>query len=277
MLFKNKICQNCGHAYDPALEYCPECFSRDEQYGNQKGFSKKQSYLPIVRQALLFGLRWLGFQLLAIIVEIIYFSLAGGVPEVMSVHDVTVINSVSYFILFGVLAAISFPCFKELTKSFKKGSSWLYGVGYGITLIVASIVYGAIIQMISPISDNANQTAVTAMINGYPLLSILVVGILGPVCEELTYRVGLLSFLSRINKKAAIIITCIVFGLIHFDFTSIGTETFINELLNLPSYIIAGVILSLAYDHKGLSCSMTAHIINNLYNLIVSLKILTII
>lgn len=93
-------------------------------------------------------------------------------------------------------------------------------------------------------------------------------GVIGPICEEFTYRVGLYSIARRLNKYVAIAFSTIVFALIHFSFTS---SDIVNELINLPSYLAGGIIFGIAYEHKGPACSMTAHICYNLFSLIVVL------
>ena len=59
-----------------------------------------------------------------------------------------------------------------------------------------------------------------------------------------------------------------IFALIHFDFQA---ENIVNELWALPTYLVSGVILGLAYEHRGPACSMTAHLIYNLFAFIVML------
>ena len=45
----------------------------------------------------------------------------------------------------------------------------------------------------------------------------------------------------------------------------------VNELLNLPSYMISGFLLTLAYEKFGLACATTAHVFNNLYGVVVTI------
>ena len=100
-------------------------------------------------------------------------------------------------------------------------------------------------------------------------LNIISVVILAPIVEELMLRgLGLNSFLSEKNYKTSIILSALIFGLIHFDFGSIGTSTFGNEMLNLPDYVIAGLALSFIYDKYGLAASFTTHAANNLFSVI---------
>ena len=94
----------------------------------------------------------------------------------------------------------------------------------------------------------------------------MITGIIGPICEEFAYRVGLFNLGMRINRLTAYLFATVVFGLIHMhDFASV------NEWLNFPSYLIAGGILAFTYDRFGLSASITAHVVNNLYAVILTL------
>lgn len=261
MLFKKKICPFCKASYDEALESCPHCHTVDENY--PKEGSRVITWLPFFKQLILFGVGFAGLQILSSFIAIIFRGL-----NLDSVGYVAAVNYSTYFLLIVGLLLIVFKDLKYLMQSWKKGFSYMFGFLYGIALIVASVIYSTLINSLIPISDNANQSAVVAITERYPLLSILVLGIIGPVCEELTYRVGLYSFGRRINMGLAFVITFIVFAFIHFDFTSIGTDTFINELLNLPNYAIAGVLLCLAYETNGFAGSCIAHMTNNLYSVI---------
>ena len=73
------------------------------------------------------------------------------------------------------------------------------------------------------------------------------------------------------NVWVAYIVTPLIFALIHFDFFAGSAEGYINELLNLPSYIIAGVTLTIIYDKFGLSTSIVAHCGNNLISIFMSI------
>ena len=74
--------------------------------------------------------------------------------------------------------------------------------------------------------------------------------------------------LRRYNKYLALILTTIVFALIHFRFNS---ENIVGELWSLPSYLIAGFILTFAYEKGGLSSSLTAHVIYNIVSFVMTL------
>lgn len=85
----------------------------------------------------------------------------------------------------------------------------------GINMIIDSIS----ILIFGPVSDNVNQQIVVEVIKATPVASFIFIPFLGPIVEELTYRVGLYSLLRRWNKIAALVISALIFGFIHFDYS----------------------------------------------------------
>ena len=160
---------------------------------------------------------------------------------------------------------------EEFLSKYKRGLDYIYDVFYAMTIVFASMMLSSLINIFHTPVDNNNQNAALEVVQNYPIIAFFLISFLGPICEEMTYRVGLFSFFRRINKYVAFIITIIVFALIHFDFDAIGTSNIVNELWALPSYIVSGFILTLAYEHRGPACSMTAHILYNTFAFIMML------
>ncbi len=161
----------------------------------------------------------------------------------------------------------------ELLKGFKVSKNIRDGITISIIAIALTTIYSLIVQSIYPITDNNNEVAVGNIIIYNPILSFFTVVIIGPIVEEITYRFGLFGAINKNNKTnkiVAYIVTILIFALIHFDFTARGNQLVI-ELLNLPSYLIAAGLLSYAYDRGGISCSISAHIFNNLISFIATL------
>ena len=89
-------------------------------------------------------------------------------------------------------------------------------------------------------------------------------------CHNAIARVGLFTLAKRFNHVLAYIVTALVFGLIHFNWAAFGagdSALLINELLNLPDYVLAGLIMCALYDKCGFAASATAHIVNNCVSL----------
>ena len=84
-------------------------------------------------------------------------------------------------------------------------------------------------------------------------ISIIYVGIFGPIAEELVFRGWLLNVLKRYGNAVAIIITSIGFGLFH------GTLA-----QAFPAFIIGILFAFLAIKYKSLLPVIILHIANNL-------------
>jgi membrane protease YdiL (CAAX protease family) len=138
---------------------------------------------------------------------------------------------------------------------------WWLGLPFTFAILLTSFglvsLYGALgIQL----DDNQNQAAIVRLVKESPIISLITFGLLGPIVEEWTYRLGLFQFLKSRNKWIAYFVTLSIFGLIHFNFTSTNLT---NELLNLPIYLVAGAWFCFLYDRFGLQVAMASHIFNN--------------
>ena len=175
------------------------------------------------------------------------------------------INFASYFVTLGIIFLILSNNSNQFFKEFANKWTWIYGLGFGFLLMIASSAVTAFMNLFQQVGENANESAIDSITTSFPVLSVIVFGFLGPICEEFTYRVGLFSFLKKYNRIAAYLGTAIVFGFLHFTF---NPSTIITELINLPSYIVAGLLLCYFYDYKGIGASTVAHMTNNLFAII---------
>ena len=258
MLIKNKKCPNCETYYDPTLEKCPGCHKTNELYLNRE-ISDKIAFMHPIAQI---GLFLAGFSLAGMLIaELILAPFIRMVPD--DNIKTTLLLLFTYLAMFiGLGSIILVTRRKHFFSKYKRGLDYVYGIGYAITIVLVSMILGAVISLFHEAADNTNQQAAVEVAKNYPLIAFFVLGILGPVCEELTYRVGLYSFFRRINKYLAFVVTIVIFAFIHFDFAS---SDIVNELWSLPSYIISGALLTLAYEHRGPACSMTAHVAYNIF------------
>lgn len=228
---------------------------------------------PLRKQILYFSLGWLGFQVIATIIQITIgtiYSYASHITLQEALRNLTVqmlINATAYIALIVTLLLIGNKDLFKIVKSFKQWQSYLAGAICFGSIIAFNIFYGLIVNLLkTPVSGNSNQQALETMDSLYPIISMVVFGFIGPICEELTYRTGLFSLLKRKNRVVAYLVTIVVFALIHFDFTA-TKETIVNELLNLPYYMFAAFAFSFTYDRFGFAGSVTGHIINNVFSL----------
>lgn len=264
MLIKWKKCPNCDTYHDPTLEKCPNCYKHNELYLNRE-ISNNVAFLHPIAQI---GMFLAGFSYVGMLLAEL---LAGIICKTFFADDLawkTSTISVTYlFMLIGLIMIVISTRRDYFFKKYTRGLDYIYGLGYAITLVLVSSIIGNLVSIFYTPEVNANQSIAIEIANAYPILAFFVMGLLGPICEELTYRVGLYSFFRRINKWLALGVTAFIFALIHFSFDG----NIVDELWSFPSYLVSGVILTLAYEHRGPACSMTAHITYNIFAFILML------
>ena len=257
MLFKWKKCSNCQGYHDPTLEKCPHCHKHNELYLDRQ-INFNVAFMHPVAQI---GLFLAGFSFAGMLIaELIVALLLNSIEDKLLFS--TLLISITYLVMFLGLSLIVILTRRDhFFKKYRRAIDYIYGLGYAITLVLVSMIVATILNLFHPVSENANQEAAVSFAQGYPILAFFILGLIGPICEELTYRVGLYSFLRRFNKWVALGVTAFVFAFIHFDVTG----DLVKELWSFPSYLVSGVILTLAYEHRGPACSMTAHIAYNIF------------
>ena len=221
--------------------------------------------LPLVKQISLFFTGWIGFRILGTIIQVILVAIFKNADtSFISI----LINSLTYvFLLIILLGIINFDIFK-LLKSFKQYQSYIAAALCVVAIFAFNIVYNMLIQSLYiPMGNNNNEESLQRIEKVYPIVSVIVFGFVGPICEEITYRVGLFSSLRRKSRTMAYFITIIVFAFIHFSWST-DTSVLLNEVLNLPFYMFAAFAFSFVYDRYGFAASTTAHIINNLVSIL---------
>ncbi len=265
MLLEYKKCSNCDAYYDPTLKECHICHKKNELY-LEKQIPRHITFMHPLAQGGLFlgGFSYAGMLLLDILIALIATQFTSDKSVLVAIAN----STVYVLLLIGLLSIVIFTRRKYFFEGYTKGLNYVYGLGYAITLVLIGSAFSSIVSIFHEVSDNVNQTAAIEYAQNYPIIAFFVVGIIGPVCEELTYRVGLYSFLRRINKYLAFAVTTIIFAFIHFNFDS---ADIVNEFWSLPSYLLAGFILTLAYEHRGPACSMTAHVLYNVFAFLIIL------
>lgn len=236
-----------------------------------KTFPLGTEMFPVKKQVWFLCLGWLGFQIAATLIQIFVGAFAAGlnhisVQEALREQSVSmIVNATAYIGLLTALLLIAYTDILKLVKSFKQWQSYLAGVICFASIIAFNIIYGNIVNLLkTPVTDNQNQQALETMDSLYPVASMVIFGFVGPICEELTYRVGFFSLLKRRSRVLAYILTIVLFAFIHFNYS---TKYLVNELLNLPYYAFAAFAFSFTYERFGFAGSVTAHIINNVFSL----------
>lgn len=212
-----------------------------------------------------------GATLLATIaLYLVYLIQAGGLQETASAGQ-RLINSTLYVTLIGDLTAaiILYLFYRKDQMRRKEGFS---GTGKAFVWAPPVIWFSVIILAIATgqfLNDLINGLHLNDLFTGYSEVSeqafsgqpvglmILVVGIIGPICEELMFRGIVFHRLKDwVKPQAAIVISALLFGIYHGNVVQFFYAT------------CMGVMLAIIYDKTGtLWISIVAHIAANLWSL----------
>ncbi|MCD8209643.1 MAG: CPBP family intramembrane metalloprotease [Coprobacillus sp.] len=265
MLFGKKECQHCHQEYDEMERVCPNCHTKDPDNTRYEKFNN-MVWASWPRELVLF---LVGLLALDVIASIVMAACSGN--NMTDEGIMMLANSLAYVITLVLLIIVSYKYFREYLKSFTNWRAYVSALIAAIILIAFSLIYSLLINLGYETDGNTNQTTVNSLVELYPFFSIVIFGLVGPLVEEMTYRVGLFSLCRRINRWVAYLIVAVVFALIHFDFTTLwsgNSDSIINELINLPSYIFAGLVFSYIYEKYGFASTFVAHALNNLFSII---------
>ena len=212
-----------------------------------------------------------GATLLATIaLYLVYLIQAGGLQETASAGQ-RLINSTLYVTLIGdhTAATILYLFYRKDQMHRKEGFS---GKGKAFVWAPPVIWFSVIILAIATgqfLNDLINGLHLNDLFTGYSEVSeqafsgqpvglmILVVGIIGPICEELMFRGIVFNRLKDwVKPQAAIAISALLFGIYHGNVVQFFYAT------------CMGVMLAIIYDKTGtLWISIVAHIAANLWSL----------
>lgn len=237
----------------------------------EKKEEKNKNIDSVKYRLLIFLTGFLGLFVLSFIIEIIVYIVDPSYLDKNSTHYVDglgIINTCRYSLALLLFIILLFPFLKDIFKKFKNYKNVLMGLALGILLIAVTIAYNNLIDAIvgkyEPID---NEILAREFIAKYPFLAVFTIGLIGPIIEELTYRFGLFELCKKKNLILAYIMSIFLFASIHF----LSSNDIKVTLLNLPNYLIAGGILTFSYHKYSLEASLTAHILNNMFAIIVQI------
>lgn len=229
--------------------------------------------IPNYKAILCFGIGWIGISIIATLIYTIIglFIDLSSINEINQIKIMGLVNFACYLVVcVSLLLVLGKPVINKLLRQFKNLNNLGKGLMYGFILLGSSVIYNLIVLLIYPdFGSNANQNTVVEMIKMYPVLSFFSVALFAPIAEEITYRLGLAGTIAKKSKVLAIVVSSLLFGLIHsafidLSFLSMTKQEIINEAIALPSYIISGLVMGIAYiKEDSLAVSITAHMTNN--------------
>jgi len=116
--------------------------------------------------------------------------------------------------------------------------------------------------------ENANTENVISMVKENPVMMGFMACFYGPILEELLYRYTAFGLIRNRSRALAYIVSALLFGFQHIAVAAIYGGDLI-QLINMPEYIIAGLIFALLYDKTENICvPVGAHILANSFGLL---------
>jgi membrane protease YdiL (CAAX protease family) len=139
------------------------------------------------------------------------------------------------------------------------------GVIHNIKIVVEHLllIFFAEIAVVSqPIFSRttSNEEALNTFVEQNTLCAMIDIAIVGPILEELVYRMGLFCYLRKKNVILAHIVTSVVFAMGH----SLGAGSLYLTLIESVPYFVVGLVLSLTYERSKTIYSCI--VIHMLYN-----------
>lgn len=182
-----------------------------------------------------------------------------GRPLITEVSGLLFTNIAVYLLL---LIAVCLLFGSELQKEWQQEKKKIVVqiVKYGMVFLVLGIVVARMAEWLE-IPTTSNQETLIQMIGVADLFTgIIIIGIAGPIIEEIIFRYIIMEKICIYGKKRAVIISSVLFGMIHLDGFSFA-ELFIYTLL--------GVYLGVIYNKtKKITVSIGVHCFYNLVNVL---------
>lgn len=209
--------------------------------------------IPLWKRIYLFCICSIGLNVIAVFVYLMLYNLPENQVSALA-------NIICYSILFVAMFGVVLFDIPKFAYQFKDYKRYLYGFLFGLAVIGFDVSYTSFVNLFYDFHISGNEEAVRDVIYLYPAASVIILGIIGPICEEMAYRIGLFGLVRKWNIVAAFLISSFVFAGAHISFGSY----FVDELVNFPMYLFSGFMFALTYYKFGFVGSMTAHITNNL-------------
>lgn len=180
-----------------------------------------------------------------------------GIPLVTEKNGLAITNITIYLIL---LVSVCLLFGSEIKQEWQQGKGKIIKqiLGYGIGFCLAGIVIVGTVKILG-INTTENQEIVeNIMVSANWLSSIITVVIAGPVVEEIVFRYIIMGKIRPYGRKKAIIISSVLFGILHLKGINI-VEFFV--------YFILGICLGIIYDKANkITVSIGVHCLYNVIN-----------
>ena len=141
----------------------------------------------------------------------------------------------------------------------------LFIVAYILDILLSNLAFFPIMYL-NPEYQSLNEHSVAELQGKFPaLLLIIALGIMGPVTEEVIFRIAPNSLTEKKGKRIMIVLaTAILFMLMHMH--AFTVEEFLYNLPQFVTGLIYGIVMVLS---RNVTIPLLLHIMNNLPAIVV--------
>lgn len=145
--------------------------------------------------------------------------------------------------------------FLTLSKDFLTKKNIIY-ILVGTLIARTAGIGGTLLLNATGVTQTANDETIGQLFTGEnPLLIILIIGIAAPIMEEIVFRGGIVGYLFKDLPVVGIIVSSVLFGLMHSP----------TNIISFLIYGLIGLTCAIAYfKTRRLEVSIAIHFLNNI-------------
>lgn len=163
-----------------------------------------------------------------------YFSDGDTPNDVLYRYEAAIIGFLFYMLILGIVLLIGSGLDRRETFALRRPSSWGAALGLAVILVFTMLVVAAALEPVLHAGEAQGLDPPGWDAGRAPalLLNAIVVAVVGPIVEELTFRGIGFFLLAQFGQVAAVLVTSVAFALTH------------GILEGLPVFFIIGVALA---------------------------------
>ncbi len=179
------------------------------------------------------------------------------------------LQMISYIVLGSVGMVLFWNELKEGISLWKKhlGKSVCFFIVACILDILLSNLAFLPMMYLNPEYQSLNEHSVAELQGKFPaLLLIIALGIMGPVAEEVIFRLAPISLTEKKSKKIIVVlVTAALFMLVHMH--AFTVEEFLYNIPHFVTGLVYGIVMVLS---RNVTIPILLHIMNNLPAIVVA-------
>lgn len=174
----------------------------------------------------------------------------------------------SSLIIILILVIVYHKDLKEMLSDYKKNYKEYFDLGLKCWFVglVIMCLSNILISMLTPVHEANNEVLVQNMLKASPFLSFISSSLLAPFIEEMIFRKSLGDIFD--NKYFKIIISALIFGLLHVIFSF---NTWYDFLYIIPYGALGGAFAYILTKKNNIFIPITFHVLHNSIITIISI------